>query len=91
MNTYIIISIIAIICIICSILFSSYFYFMYKNLRKNFKLYMKFVENKYIEKDNVILHNAIIDALCNAINNNYVFEEKAYKELLERIKRQEGD
>lgn len=84
-------SIIAIVSIVLCVFISSYFYFMYKNLRKNFKNYIKFVENKYIEKNNVILHNAIIDALCNAIDNNYIFEEKAYKELLQRVKKQEEE
>jgi len=83
--------IILIVGIIFCVILSTYFYCLYKNLKINFRHYIEFVEDKYIEKNNVILHNAVVEALYNSINHHEVFEEKAYKELLDQITTRKGE
>lgn len=57
----------------------------YINLRRNFNSYINNVERKTIKAD-VILHNAILEALDQAREKNNKFEEKAYSDLLEKMK-----
>lgn len=57
----------------------------YINLRRNFNWYIKNVERKTINVD-VILHNAVLEALEQAEEKNNQFEVKAYKGLLENMK-----
>ena len=45
----------------------------------------KTVNRKYIKKD-IILQNAVYEALVQAIEKHNNFEQKAYKKLLDQIK-----
>lgn len=60
--------------------------YLYRNLHTNFKSFLNFVDENYIRKDNVIIHNALVEALQRARQNKYDFEEKAYAQLLQSLK-----
>ena len=62
---------------------------LYRNLHTNFKSFLSFVDSRYINKNDVILHNATIEALDRARERGHTFEIKAYEKLLARLK--EGD
>lgn len=71
-------------------IFSIYHYLkylhLYRNLHTNFKSFVNFVDTNYIRKNDVLLHNATIEALERAREKNRTFEIKAYTKLLERLK-----
>lgn len=71
--------------IIATSLMLRYLY-LYRNLHKNFKSFLNFVDTKYISKKDVILYNATVEALQMAKDKNNMFEVKAYSKLLERLK-----
>ena len=70
--------ILGIIVISASISYGLYYKYLYVNLHRNFKSYMKNVERKYINVD-VILRNAVYEAYINAKEKHYAFEQKAYE------------
>ena len=71
-------------------LFSIYlmlkYLYLYRNLKTNFKSFLKFVDQHYLPKNDIILHNAAIEALEKARQNNSAFEIKAYTKLLQKLK-----
>ena len=71
---------------IVSCFFAVRYKYLYSNLRVNFKSFLTFVDKHYIRKSNVILHNAVVEALDGAEKNNYTFEIKAYRKLLQSLK-----
>lgn len=85
----IIIVILSLACAIASFSYAMKYLYLYRNLRKNFKSFLKFVDTKYILKNDVTLINATIEALEQAREKNNTFEIKTYTKLLERLR--EGD
>ena len=71
---------------VTSIILMLKYLYLYRNLRANFKSFLDFVDTNYIRKNDVILHNATIQALERAKERNHIFEIKAYTKLLERLK-----
>lgn len=71
---------------IISIVLMLRYLYLYRNLRSNFKSFLDFVDMNYIRKNDVILHNATIQALERAKERNHTFEIKAYTKLLQRLK-----
>ena len=71
---------------IVSCFFAVRYKYLYHNLRTNFKSFLTFVDKHYIRKNDVILHNAVVEALEGAEKNNFAFEIKAYKKLLQSLK-----
>lgn len=53
----------------------------YKN-----KQLKKSIEKEYIKKNNIILRNAINEALEQATEKHNTFEQKAYRKLLDELK-----
>jgi len=82
----IVLIVIAIVLFILAITIASYYKYLYMNLKRNFKKYQVYVDRKYIES-NVILQNAICEALEQAIEKDNKFEIKAYTDLFNKIKR----
>ena len=73
------------ITVVYSISIAIYYHYLYANLHRNFKQYMTDVDRKYVEVD-VILHNAVSEAIDQAKEKNNNFELKAYTELFNKIK-----
>lgn len=71
--------------IFSTVLMLKYLY-LYRNIRANFKSFLDFVDMNYIRKNDVILHNATVQALERAKEKDHVFEIKAYTKLLQRLK-----
>ena len=86
MKVEIIISILVLIYAIAATHFGLKYLYLYRNLYKNFKSFLNFVEDRYIEKKDVILHNATVEALDRAREKGNKFEIRAYEKLLERLK-----
>lgn len=85
----IIISILSLAFAIVSIGLMFKYLYLYRNLYNNFKSFLKFVDNKYISKKDIVLYNATIEALEQAREKNNTFEIKAYTRLLERLKEED--
>ncbi len=81
-----VITILSLILCFFSVSLTMKYLYLYRNLRKNFKSFLDFVDKNYIRKNDVILHNATVDALDRAREKNHTFEIKAYMQLLQRIK-----
>ena len=71
---------------VTSIVLMLKYLYLYRNLRANFKSFLDFVDTNYIRKNDVILHNATVQALERAKEKNHTFEIKAYTKLLQRLK-----
>ena len=59
-------------------------YFVEKYRYKEFK---KNIEKEYIKKDDIVLRNAVYEALVQAREKHNYFEERAYKKLLAELKK----
>ena len=59
----------------------------YKILKEKYKYteLQKTINKQYIKKD-IILQNAVFEALTQATEKHYQFEERAYQKLLNKIK-----
>lgn len=71
--------------VIFSVSTALYYRALYSNLHRNFKQYISETERHNIKVD-VILHNAVLEALEQAEEKGNNFEIKAYTDLLNRLK-----
>ena len=80
-----IIKILIIILLLISVLFN--INCSYKILQEKYKYteLQKTIDKKYIKND-IILRNAVFEALMQATEKNNAFEQKAYEKLLNEIK-----
>lgn len=80
-----IIKILIIILLLISVLFN--INCSYKILQEKYKYteLQKTIDKKYVKKD-IILQNAVFEALVQATENHNKFEQKAYEKLLNEIK-----
>lgn len=77
---------ILIIILIISIIFSLKYSGKYLIEKQKYSSFKKNVEKEYIKKDNIILQNAVFEALIQAEEKNNSFEKNAYKKLLKELK-----
>jgi len=79
---------ILIIILIISIIFSLKYSSKYLIEKQKYNSFRKNVEKEYIKKNNIVLQNAVYEALIQAEEKNNSFEKKAYKKLLKELKDQ---
>ena len=84
-NLSIVLIIAAMAAIIISISVATYYKYLYANLHRNFKKYQSYIDKRYIEV-NVVLQNAVMEALEQAVDKENDFEVKAYTELFKKVK-----
>jgi len=82
----VVVTILSLVFAIVAICYARKYLYLYRNLHTNFKSFVNFVDTNYIRKDDVLLHNATVQALEMAREKNRVFEIKAYTKLLQRLK-----